>query len=68
MVLVDTNYNDNYFNLDKVFWADKIVNEEKTKAEIRIAENEFIGDKMMIIFIDKYGNELKVIKSKEDFI
>lgn len=67
MVLVDTNYNDDYFNLDHVFWADKIVDKEKNNAIIRIAETEFTGDKMMVIFMDKYGNELKVIKTKADF-
>lgn len=67
MVLVDTNYNNDYFNLDKVFWADQALNEEKTKAVIRISEDDFTGKKMMIIFIDKYGNELKVVKTKKDF-
>lgn len=67
MVLVDTNHNGDYFNLDKIFWADQILNEEKTKAVIRIQEDDFIGKKMMIIFMDKYGNELKVVKTKKDF-
>lgn len=67
MVLVDTNYNEDWFNLDKVFWADKILNGEKTRAVIRMPEDDFIGKKMMVIFIDKYGNEYKVIKTKKDF-
>ena len=67
MVLVDTDYNDDYFNLDTAFWANEILNEEKTRAVIRIPEDDFPGKKMMVIFIDKYGNELKVIKTKEDF-
>jgi hypothetical protein len=67
MVLVDTNYNNDYFNLDKVFWSDQILNEEKTKAVIRIPEDDFTGKKMMVIFMDKYGNELKVVKTKTDF-
>ncbi len=67
MVLVDTNYNGEYFNLDKAFWADKILDEAKTKAVIRIPQNEVNGKRMMIIFMDKYGNELKVLKSKGDF-
>ena len=67
MVLIDTNYNGGYFNLDKAFWADKILDEAKTKAVIRIPQNEFTGKKMLIIFMDKYGNELKVLKSKGDF-
>jgi len=67
MVLIDTNYNGEYFNLDKAFWADKILDEAKTKAVVRIPQNEFTGKKMLVIFMDKYGNELKVLKSKGDF-
>lgn len=67
MILVDVNYNEDYFNLSHVYWADDIVNEERDKAVVRIPEDEFCGDKMMVIFIDKYGNELKVVKNKEDF-
>jgi hypothetical protein len=43
------------------------VDEDKTKAIIRIPEGDFTGKEMMIIFMDKYGNELKVIKTKKDF-
>ncbi len=67
MVLVDTDYNDDYFNLARVFWADDIVKEEKGLGIIRISEDEFLGEKMMLIFIDKYGNEWKIPKTKEDF-
>jgi len=67
MVLVDTDYNDDYFNLDKVFWATDIVNEDHSQAMARILEDEFTGKKVMVIFIDKYGNELKVVKMKKDF-
>ena len=67
MALVDTEYNDEYFNLDKVFWASDILNEENSRAVIRISEADFTGGKMMLIYIDKYGNELKVVKEKKDF-
>ncbi len=67
MILVDTDYNDDYFNLDKVFWAGDILNEDRDLAVSRIPEADFTGRQMMVIFIDKYGNELKVIKSKKDF-
>jgi len=67
MVLVDTDYNDEYFNLNKVFWASDILNEEHSRAVIRISEADFTRGKMMLIFIDKYGNELKVVKEKKDF-
>jgi len=67
MVIVDTDYNDDYFNLDKVFWAGDILNEGRNLGIIRIPEDDFTGKKMMVIFIDKYGNELKVVKTKKDF-
>ncbi len=67
MVLVDTDYKDDYFNLDNVFWAGDIVSEDHSKAVVRIPEDEFTGKKMMVIFIDKYGNELKVVKTKKNF-
>ncbi len=67
MVMVDTNYNSEYFQLNEVFWADKILDTEVEKAIVRIPEKSFTGDKMMIIFMDKYGNELKVIRTKKDF-
>lgn len=67
MILIDTDYNDDFFNLDKVFWSSNIYSSEKEFVLINIDEKEFVGSKMMIIFIDKYGNELKVIKEKGDF-
>jgi hypothetical protein len=66
--MIDTNYNDEYFNLGQVFWADKVFDATKGKAIIRIPENTFTGEKMMVIFMDSYGNELKVIRTKKDFI
>ena len=67
MVLIDCDYNDDYFNLSRVFWADSILDEDKKKAVIRVGQDDFDGKKMMIIFMDKYGNELKVVKTKKDF-
>ncbi|MDO8558057.1 MAG: site-specific DNA-methyltransferase [bacterium] len=69
MVMVDVDYNEKtqVFDLDKVYWSDKIVNTKRTKAEIRIPAEEFAGKAMMIIFMDKYGNEYKVIKRKDNF-
>jgi len=67
MVIVDCDYNGDYFNLSQVFWSDSILEEDKKKAIVRIPQEEFTGRKMMIIFMDKYGNELKVVKTKKDF-
>ena len=67
MVMVDTNYNGEHFHLNEVFWADKILDTEAGKAIVRIPEKSFTEEKMMIIFMDKYGNELKVLRTKNDF-
>jgi len=67
MVMIDTNYNDDYFNLSQVFWSDKIISDDKTKAEIRLPQESFTGKKMMVIYLDKYGNELKIVKTQKDF-
>jgi len=69
MVMIDVDYNEKtqIFDLDKVYWSDKIVNAENTKAEIRIPAEEFTGKAMMIIYMDKYGNEYKVVKKKANF-
>lgn len=67
MVMIDTNYNDDYFNLSQVFWSDKIIAEDKSKAVIRLQQDSFTSNKMMIIYLDKYGNELKIVKTMEDF-
>ena len=67
MVLVDTDYDGETFNLNRVFWADDILNEERTEAVVRLAEEDVTGKTMMVIFMDKYGNELKVCKQPPDF-
>lgn len=67
MVMIDMDYNGDYFNLGKVFWAADIYDEKNDKAVVSIPEEDFVGEEMMIIFMDKYGNELKVIRTKKDF-
>ena len=67
MVLVDCDYDGETFNLSRVFWADDIINEGRTKAVVILAENEVVGENIMVIFMDKYGNELKVCKKRGDF-
>ena len=67
MALVDTDYDGTTFNLCRVFWADDTVNADRTEAVLRLKEDEVPGGDMMIIFMDKYGNELKVRKTAGDF-
>jgi DNA modification methylase len=85
MVMIDTDFNGDYFELDKVYWADELVNNELSRLKknkndgfeekidscqfliVRIKEEDFKGNKMMAIFMDKYGNEKKLVLNKEDF-
>jgi len=67
MTLVDTDYDGETFNLCRVFWADDTVNADWTEAVLRLKEDEVPGGDLMIIFMDKYGNELKVRKTAGDF-
>jgi len=67
MVMVDTDYDGKTFNLCRVFWADDTVSADRTEAVLRLKEDEVLGGDLMVIFMDKYGNELKVRKAAGDF-
>ena len=67
MVLIDADYDGETFNLSRVFWADDILNEGRTEAVVRLAEDAVPGETIMVIFMDKYGNELKVCRKCSDF-
>ncbi len=63
-VMVDYDYkNNDTFNLNEVFYASDI---EKNKWEVHLTTEKF-GDKMMIIYLDIYGNEYREIKTLKDF-
>jgi DNA modification methylase len=72
MAMVDLNYDGDVFRLDRVFWGEELLKEagglEKAKAlEIRIPEQAFKGEKMMVILCDRYGNEKTLVFGKGDF-
>lgn len=64
-VMVDFNYDDKeqVFDLDKTIYASEI---EKNNWEIHLPLKS-IKDKMMVIYLDIYGNEYREIKTKSDF-
>ncbi len=62
MVMVDYNYDDKVFDLDEVFYADKI----KPDFEVRF-DSQKLDKQMMVIYLDIYGNEKKEILSVKDF-
>jgi len=64
-VMVDFDYNDKeqVFDLDKTIYASEI---EKNNWEIHFPLKS-IKDRMMVIYLDIYGNEYREIKTKADF-
>ena len=63
MVMFDFDYNEDVFDFDSVYYADVI---KKDDWQIRMPL-ETIGEKMMIVYTDIYGNEYKEVKSLQDF-
>jgi site-specific DNA-methyltransferase (adenine-specific)/adenine-specific DNA-methyltransferase len=62
MVMVDYNYDGKVFDLDEVFYADKL----KPDYEVRFDSGK-LDKQMMVIYLDIYGNEKKEILSLQDF-
>jgi len=79
MAMVDLDYGTRdpedevaVFKLSKVYWADDLIGAagglaEAKSLKIRIPEQDFTGDKMMVILCDRYGNEKKLVFGKEEF-
>jgi site-specific DNA-methyltransferase (adenine-specific)/adenine-specific DNA-methyltransferase len=63
MVLIDTKYNNTYFNMTHYFFADTI---KTNDYNIRIPAED-IGEKIGIIYIDIFGNERIEVRSTKDF-
>jgi site-specific DNA-methyltransferase (adenine-specific)/adenine-specific DNA-methyltransferase len=72
MAMVDLTYDGDVFRLDRVFWGEELLKEaggpdKATVLEIRIPEQEFKGERLMVILCDRYGNEKTLVYGKEDF-
>lgn len=63
MVMVDFNYDGEVFDLDQTYFAENL---KKDKYQIKF-EKELLNKKMMIIYMDIFGNEKKEIKELKDF-
>jgi len=66
MVMVDYDYKGNgegIFDLDAVFYRDDI---EKDGWKVRLDATQF-GEKIMIIYMDIFGNELREVKTPSNF-
>lgn len=62
MVMVDYNYDGGVFDLDEVFYADKL----KTDFEVRF-DSKKLNRQMMVIYLDIYGNEKKEVLTINNF-
>jgi DNA modification methylase len=72
MAMVDLNYDGNVFQLSRVFWGEGLLTaaggiEAAERLELRITEQDFTGEQMMVILCDRYGNEKSLLLTKEDF-
>ena len=41
--------------------------EKAERLELRLAEQEFTGEQMMVILCDRYGNEKSLLLKRDDF-
>ena len=64
MVLIDKNYNGDYFNLTDSFFKDEL---EENNRFLTIIDDEHVGKKIMIIYLDIYGNEKREVKDSNLF-
>jgi len=63
MVMIDYDYNGEYFDMDNKWFASELAS---SGYELRFAPDK-VGEKMMIIYMDIYGNERKEVKSLKEF-
>lgn len=61
MVMIDYDYKDNVFDLDKVFYAHEL---KDNAWKIEFPTSKIIGD-VMLVFLDIYGNESRQILPKK---
>lgn len=62
MIMVDLDYNGEIFSLDKYYFADEVI-----KKDFKISLGDKIGEKIMIIYVDIFGNEKREVIKKEEF-
>ncbi len=72
MAMVDLDYDDDVFRLNRVFWGEDLVNEaggleQAESLVIRIPEEDFTGKRMMVVLCDRYGNEKALVFPRRTF-
>jgi site-specific DNA-methyltransferase (adenine-specific)/adenine-specific DNA-methyltransferase len=63
MVMVDADYDEEIFDLDAVFYAEGL-QENDWSFELRASS---AGEQLMLIYLDVYGNEHREVKKRADF-
>ena len=63
MVMIDYDFNGEYFGMDDRWFVQDL---EKNNYEARFPIDK-MKDKVMIVYMDMYGNEKKEVKTKKDF-
>lgn len=64
MIMLDYDFNGEVFDMDDAFYAHDL---KKQNYEVRFDEDKIKG-KIMIIYLDIFGNEKREVKSLSDFI
>ncbi len=59
--MIDTDYKGKIFNLCEVVFAEKIENGEV------YFDLDGVGQELMVIYLDVYGNEFREVINKSDF-
>ncbi len=72
MAMVDLDYDGEVFRLSRVFWGEDLLKvaggvDGADRVEMRIPEQEFVGEQLMVILCDRYGNEKTLLLNKADF-
>ncbi len=62
MVMIDLDYGGETFEMDRYWFGSDIA-----KNDFKITFDESLGNKVMIIYLDIFGNEKKEVLKKEDF-
>jgi site-specific DNA-methyltransferase (adenine-specific)/adenine-specific DNA-methyltransferase len=62
MVMIDLDYDGKTFSLDEYYFSDQIA-----KSDYKITIKGELGEKIMVIYLDIFGNEKKEVLNKKDF-
>lgn len=62
MIMIDLDYDGETFQLDRYWFGEDIA-----KSDFEVTFEDDIGEKVMVIYIDIFGNEKRIVLNKSDF-